>query len=235
MRRSKSILPDGTELTDDGYVIPGCRFFAGDWRSPAQVEKQQQLREQMRRGGSDELKPSAHFHSLLERIGDLGVRMKAGQALLEASAAAPILERKDLGMKTFIGHSNIRNKTITVGESIFVFDGEGCAKVGQNAWADAQYLLRKPGFFIAYARIQRELDKQHAEAQSKAAMNPVVEKKVEAAPVNQIVEIVAIQGEIPEPPNPVVQVENLTLDEEEEVKETVITPTPRKKGRRPVR
>jgi len=72
--------------------------------------------------------------------------------LVESSLETPVNLRDTRGDMLVIKHQNMRNKTLVVGTTVFIFDENSIARVPRSARADFESLLRQPGYSAPYVQ-----------------------------------------------------------------------------------
>jgi hypothetical protein len=72
--------------------------------------------------------------------------------LVESSLETPVKLRDTRGDMLVIKHQNMRNKTLVVGTTVFIFDENSIARVPRLARADFEALLRQPGYSAPYVQ-----------------------------------------------------------------------------------
>ncbi len=101
--------------------------------------------------------------------------------LTENSLSTPVKDDKRRGDSNMlvIKHQNMRNKTLVVGTTVFVFDGNSVARVPMSARADFEALMRRPGFSVPYVSSPSPAPEEAAPVKKAA---PKKEEPKKAAP-----------------------------------------------------
>jgi len=138
---------------------------------------------------------------------------KIGKKLFKSSfdSEEPVTYREPM---LRIKHSSIKNKTLTVGSTIFLFKGDGIAMVSQKNQLDWAALLRRPGY-------------SNPDMVVPVPVMEVVEEKSEPTPKKKVIAEIKVPEEKLEELDDLEFDEDLDLDDSEFDEEP--EPTPKKK------